>query len=543
MKRSIAFLLSLTLVYSAVSCSGNSSSTLKNISGTAVTDEVPAKIKLENHMTEKERSCVSSGELTVFEHMQDSQKKSSVPDDGVYLELWSEDDWSADIKEYYKDHPEELEGTTIEEFIEKNRSGFNEIHDIFINGRCFNGYRVEPILGYDGGELRLREPSPYFCCSDGNGGYYYVDEDNNRFSEEEIQEKYDSFYAEERYLTFADFEEFKPYLKKQIERVVRTFASDMDEETIRERIEYEYNDNIAVWEAVIAGNYKTLPVGTAEKFYEEIENSNAATWEIDRPKVEEIAPYVKEYNIYDEQLDTNFVVHVTLPPDFDPQKTYPAYVLTDGVWRFNNSADLRKAMEEGKASEVIIVSIGYDYSIDGTNDEYRIKYFCDRCEDFLTFITDDLMPYLGEEYNIDYSSSTLFGHSLGGTFAHYAVFNSDKYENQPFRNYIIGSPAFWSPGFLPYTKGDEFRHEYGYFDRNDSLDKNLFICGGADEDPVYQEYYGENDSTLEGIQHLMDRLKEYGVTTAESKIYPNSEHYQFIPEMLVEVLEMYYPPQ
>ena len=200
-------------------------------------------------------------------------------------------------------------------------------------------------------------------------------------------------------------------------------------------------------------------------------------------------------------------------------------------------------MEEGKASDVIIVSIGYDYSIDGTNDSNRIRYFCDRCEDFLAFITDDLMPYLGEEYNIDFGNSTLYGHSLGGTFAHYAVFNSDKFENQPFKNYIIGSPAFWSPGFLPYTDGDSFKHEYGYFDRNESLDKNIFVCGGADEDPVYEEYYKGNDSTLEGIQHLMDRLEEYGVTTAECKIYPNSEHYQFIPEMLVEMLEKFYPAE
>ncbi len=77
----------------------------------------------------------------------------------------------------------------------------------------------------------------------------------------------------------------------------------------------------------------------------------------------EIAEFVNEISIYDEELDTNFIVHVTLPPDYDSEKTYPAYVLTDGVWRFGNHPKLRKEMENGKASDVLLVSIGYDYSI------------------------------------------------------------------------------------------------------------------------------------------------------------------------------------
>ena len=33
---------------------------------------------------------------------------------------------------------------------------------------------------------------------------------------------------------------------------------------------------------------------------------------------------------------------------------------------------------------------------------------------FIAFITDNLMPYLGEKYSFDYGRSTLFGHSQGG---------------------------------------------------------------------------------------------------------------------------------
>lgn len=539
MKRTLAFLLSMTLVFTAASCSSHSKG---DTSGekTAVTEVLSQKQQLISHMTENERSRIKVGELTVLDHAQ-KERENIVPDDGVYLELWTDEDWVDYLKKCYEEAPENFEDGDLEQIIETSRPYFDELQYAYVSGENVNMVQLIPPIGYDGGELKLREPCPYFCYADEDGNFRYTDIDNNSFTEEEYHEKQAAFLDEEHYLTFADFEEFKPYLKNTLMRMNNTFMTFADKDEIEEKVEHDYKNVIAVWEAVINDDYKTIPAGTSEKYWEDMNDDITGTWEIDRDKIEAIAPYVKEYSIYDEQLDTNFIVHVTLPPDFDKDKIYPAYVLTDGVWRFNNSADLRKAMEEGKASDVIIVSIGYDYSIDGTNDEYRIKFFCDRCEDFLNFITDDLMPYLGEEYNIDFGDSTLYGHSLGGTFAHYAVFNSDKYENQPFKNYIIGSPVFWSPGFLPYTDGDEFRHEYGYFDRNDSLDKNIFVCGGADEDSVYEEYYNGNDSTLEGIQHLMERLEGYGVSTAECKIYPNSEHYQFIPEMLVEMLEKYYP--
>ena len=105
------------------------------------------------------------------------------------------------------------------------------------------------------------------------------------------------------------------------------------------------------------------------------------------------------------------------------------------------------------------------------------------------------MPYLGENYSIDYTNSTLYGHSNGGVFTHEALFQSDLYENQPFGNYIIGSPAFWNLyheelGVDP----EDYSNDYGYFDRNDTLDKKVFLCGGTLEDSDYSEYYNGHDT-------------------------------------------------
>jgi predicted alpha/beta superfamily hydrolase len=143
-----------------------------------------------------------------------------------------------------------------------------------------------------------------------------------------------------------------------------------------------------------------------------------------------------------------------------------------------------------------------------------------------------MMPYLSGIYRFDHDGSTLFGHSQGGVFTHFAAFNYDRYENRPFAKYIIGSPTFWTPYFTCVSNYEEYKNEYGYFDRNDSYDRELFITAGDSEDEDYREYYGDNDSTLEGVEHLKERLDGHGVTY-KTKIY-KSNHYQYVSGMLVE---------
>jgi predicted alpha/beta superfamily hydrolase len=158
----------------------------------------------------------------------------------------------------------------------------------------------------------------------------------------------------------------------------------------------------------------------------------------------------------------------------------------------------------------------------------------------LDFVTDNLMPYLCENYNIDCGASTLFGHSMAGVFSHCALFESDKYKNQPFGKYIIGSPAFWNLyEDFPGLEHGNIDTDYGYFDRNDSLGKSVFLCGGALEDPDYEKNYNGHDSTLTGLEKLNDRLEAHGADVTY-KLY-DSHHYQYVTEMLTEYLTTVYP--
>ena len=302
----------------------------------------------------------------------------------------------------------------------------------------------------------------------------------------------------------------------------------------------------AVFDAVISGKYTALPEREKDFNIPFIEKDPFADyrskWTYDADALAAIKEHIEEYTLYDEQLGLRFVVHVTLPPHYDAAKSYPVILLTDGVWRLNDHAAMYQAMEQGEAAEVLLVSLAPDCNIDGTDDRIRDVLFVKDRDKMLDFVNDDLMPYLSEQYHIDCTDSTLFGHSMGGVFSHYACFKSDQYENQPFFRYIIGSPAL----FNLYNEAAELDYdaagavsEYGYFDRNDTLCKKVFLCGGMLEDPDYADAYNGNDSLLTGLRKMQERIAAHKADYTY-KLY-DSHHYQYVPGMLLEFLKAEYP--
>lgn len=150
----------------------------------------------------------------------------------------------------------------------------------------------------------------------------------------------------EQELTFATFEEYLDWVREDSMKNYGYSEGKAELSAQRVRIAYE---------AIKSGNYEILPKGTIDfsnqSLYDTGEDEYADyrnTWEYDRDAVEKIKDSIDEINIYDEELDVEFLVHVTLPPDYDKDKTYPVFFLTDGVWRFGNHSELRKVMEEGE---------------------------------------------------------------------------------------------------------------------------------------------------------------------------------------------------
>lgn len=135
------------------------------------------------------------------------------------------------------------------------------------------------------------------------------------------------------------------------------------------------------------------------------------------------ADYINELSIYDAEIDDTFVVHISLPPDYNEASSYPMVVMTDGVWRLSDHPELRPLMTSGQIQDVILVSIGYPNNYN--YDVIRKRDLQTNPDSFLHFIVDNLIPYLEEIYSVNPENMTLTGHSLGGYWAYYALFHND----------------------------------------------------------------------------------------------------------------------
>ncbi|MBR6107189.1 MAG: hypothetical protein IKQ39_04190 [Oscillospiraceae bacterium] len=504
MKRITALFAVFAVLLTAVSCGkkqdSQAESTAAEPSAESSEDaaQKPAEpIVLTNHMTETEKAFTEKHALTLLDNPQDavhkiSVMKSSVPPEEQlhYLEECKKNGLVSQ-EEYEKLRAEAEAARDAGEQVEF-------ISCVLIDGCYYSG--IHPPDDYDGGKLSIIEA---VMETDENG-------------EPVDRSEYREFDTAEDY-----FDSLGTGSLKQQAQLV--FAAFRDK------------------------NYTELPEGfidfenPPEGLWEDPFDDKRDLWEFDRDAVEKIKDSIDEYSIYDEEMGIEFLVQVTLPPDYDPEQTYPMMLLTDGVWRFGDVPAMRRCMEKGEAAPVLLATLGYCYHIDGTNEYYRFTHLVQKRDMLLDFITDNLMPYLGEQYHIDYADSTLYGHSDGGVFAHNALFNSDRYENQPFGRYIIGSPAFFGLYDEDFDdlRADEAMNDYGYFDRNERLDKRVWLTGGSQEDPDYEQLYRGHDTTLEGLAHLRDRIEAHHGEYVY-RLY-ESHHYQYIPDLLKEYLIVEYP--
>jgi predicted alpha/beta superfamily hydrolase len=244
-------------------------------------------------------------------------------------------------------------------------------------------------------------------------------------------------------------------------------------------------------------------------------------------EVADVVEYIQEMSVYDEELDSTYIIHITLPPDYDKNKSYPMYMMTDGIWRLSDHAELRSLMVNGEIEDIILVSIGYNYGIDAEKEKTRLVELAQKSEFFFNFITDNLAPYLGELYNIDYKRSALMGHSLGGLFVYYAVFNHDKYKNEPFNYYVIASPSFFITNNQSNWKYGDI--EKDYFKRNRKLEKEIYLTVGDKE-------YG---NILPNINNFFQRSKKYRIKTLDYEVFDGT-HSSYVKLMLRKSLLKFY---
>jgi predicted alpha/beta superfamily hydrolase len=161
-------------------------------------------------------------------------------------------------------------------------------------------------------------------------------------------------------------------------------------------------------------------------------------------------------------INESYVISVSLPADYDDRKRYPAIYLLDSNIYFDIVAQiLRHYRESANMPEVILVGIGYsdyattdklrsrDFTYPSALPEYKTPFLTGGAKDFLAFIHNQVVPFVDAHYATDPRQRILMGHSLGGYFTTFAMYENLAANNDFFNGYIAASPTvFYNNNYL-----------------------------------------------------------------------------------------------
>lgn len=177
-------------------------------------------------------------------------------------------------------------------------------------------------------------------------------------------------------------------------------------------------------------------------------------------------------------------IQVNLPRSYaNPatRSTYPVLYVLDGQWDFHLiSAVYGGHFYDGFVPEMIIVGITWGGERPNV-DSLRARDFSPTHEDrlpqsggaaaFLSFIKDELIPFIEAEYPVRADDRALMGSSFGGLFTLYAMFH----ETDLFKRYMVSAPAIqWDDQVMA-------RYEAEYAARHTDLPARVFMTLGEYE--------------------------------------------------------------
>ncbi|NUQ37432.1 MAG: alpha/beta hydrolase [Caldilineales bacterium] len=205
-------------------------------------------------------------------------------------------------------------------------------------------------------------------------------------------------------------------------------------------------------------------------------------------------------------VNQDYQISVALPFHYHtrPEQTYPVIYVLDANLNFALVVEMVRAMNIrvpfcNELPDAIIVGIGYPVSGSLAESHAQVMHLrmrdflplrdegaerfiqemfpvADRvasggADRFLQFIQRDLVPLIEANYRADTAGRTLLGHSWGGLFALYALFQQPDL----FQRYVAISPD------LPHGQGAILDDEQRFAARHDSLAVRLYLAYGEPE--------------------------------------------------------------
>lgn len=137
---------------------------------------------------------------------------------------------------------------------------------------------------------------------------------------------------------------------------------------------------------------------------------------------------------------------------------------------------------------------------------------------FLSFITNDLIPFVESKYNIIPGERTLIGHSLGGLFVTYSLFENPDI----FQRYVIISPAlFWDDNYI-------LKMENRFYQKRKSINAIIYTSVGSLEPDIFKTPW---TALVESV-----KARNYSGLRLIQQIAENESHYTIIPHLVTKGL-------
>jgi predicted alpha/beta superfamily hydrolase len=137
---------------------------------------------------------------------------------------------------------------------------------------------------------------------------------------------------------------------------------------------------------------------------------------------------------------------------------------------------------------------------------------------FLEFIEKELIPFVESRYRCGKKDRALIGHSLGGLFAAFALFEKPNL----FRRYVMISPAlFWDNNYI-------LKQEVNFYEREKSLNAIIYASVGSLESNLFVE-------TWKNFTGALTRRNYTGLKLI-AEVADNETHYTIIPHLVTRGL-------
>ena len=232
----------------------------------------------------------------------------------------------------------------------------------------------------------------------------------------------------------------------------------------------------------------------------------------------------EEKIIPSEIVQDTFHIFISVPDNYNTtSESYPVLYVLDGDIAYGMAASIARYLQIGdNIPELIIVGIGYGSIDRNSGNKSRRDYrpiVEGGAEDFLSFLKDELIPYVESTYRTIPGDRAISGYSSGGLFALYTLFTQPK----TFNRYIVGSP------YLVWDDYSIYDYEENSAEIIGDKEINLFISVGSEESD--EKYFNPIDDLVTIIQD-----RDYSGLKLETKVFDGSTHLMGPPEALTHGL-------